>query len=151
MAAARRGDVTPASGSRGEGDGVGPGPRAAHRGVQAQAQQSWLPKEVALLLGRGPPSGREAGEGKKRVGASAVLVNRGAPRLRRAPARTWRMRVRCRRSLTPCDLVFLEGRRMIRLRCGLVSGSPMTKSSPKALSPAALGTTRESHIFGDEN
>lgn len=78
MAAARRGDVTPASGSRGEGDGVGPGPRAAHRGARAQAQPSWLPKEVASLLGRGPPAGRAAGEGKKRVGASAVLVNPGA-------------------------------------------------------------------------
>lgn len=61
MAAARRGDVTPASGSRGEGDGVGPGPRAAHCGAQAQAQRSWLPKEVASLLGRGPPAGRVAG------------------------------------------------------------------------------------------
>lgn len=73
MAAARRGDVTPASGSRGEGDGVGPGPRAAHRGAQAHAQRSWLPKEVASLLGRGPPAGRVTGEGKERVGASAVL------------------------------------------------------------------------------
>lgn len=83
MAAARRGDVTPASGSRGEGDGVGPGPGAAHRGAQAQAQRSRLPEEVPSLSGRGPPVGRAAGEGKDGAGASAVLeaadrVNPGA-------------------------------------------------------------------------
>lgn len=83
MAAARRGDVTPASGSRGEGDGVGPGPGAAHRAAQAQAQRSGPPEEVPSLSGRGPPAGRAAGEGKHRAGASAVLeaangVNHGA-------------------------------------------------------------------------
>lgn len=79
-----------------------------------------------------------------------MLDNPGAPRLRRAPARTRRMCSPCRRGLAPCDLVFLEGRWVIPLRCGLGSGSPMTKSNPKALSPAALGTRRESHIFGDK-
>lgn len=84
MAAARRGDVTPASGSRGEGVGAGPGPRAAHRGAHAQAQRSWTPEEVPSISGRGPPAGRAAGEGKNGVGASAVLeapnqVNPGAP------------------------------------------------------------------------
>lgn len=84
MAAARRGDVTPASGAVGRASERGPDPKRRTVGP-AQAQRSWMPEEVPSISGRGPRGeGGGGGEGKNGVGASAVLqaenpVNPGAP------------------------------------------------------------------------